>query len=206
MHRLHKLLASAMVALVILISLTGAPAIAESCEQTDILPAINRQLSPQAAAVVAFSQLTHIKVLSAPLQSSGTIYIDQAQGIVWHTEQPLNSYLVISDDGVDPGTGLIESSRMMGLMLRQLITGDFTNLTRIFNLKGCVHEQTWQLQLHPINSLLADRVSELQFTGGQWIHHLILQQPDGNRLEVRFAEPQAVTSLPATITRRLATP
>jgi hypothetical protein len=138
-------------------------------------------------------------VLQAPLVSHGEVFIDADVGVAWYVSSPLSSKVIISDQGIDTGTGLINSSRTIAHLLRGLITGNLSNLQNHFAVTAENHAEGWSLLLIPNEPQLAKRIESLSLQGNHHIHRLTVQQPTGNRIEIVFDTPTPLTELPAAV-------
>jgi hypothetical protein len=149
--------------------------------------------------VATFTQHNHIKVLQAPLVSSGEVFIDARTGVAWYVNQPLQSKLIINDQGIDTGQGLVSSSRTIAQLLRALISGELNTLPVLFTITGEKEGSRWTLQLTPKDPQLARRIESLHLSGANWVAQLEVMQPTGNRIVVVFNEPLALTELPQRV-------
>ena len=152
----------------------------------------------------AFTQHNHIAALQAPLVSAGEVFVDSELGIAWYVREPLASKLIITDHGIDTGTGLLSASRSVAQLLRAVITGDFEGLSNLFSIAAKNDADLWRLDLHPKDAVLESRIESMQLQGSSWIQQLQVIQPGGNRIVITFSEPQPLTTLPARVYEDLA--
>ncbi len=191
--RLRCLLAATCVAL---ITSAGAQ---DKQELETLLAQINDQIDKPMLTVATFTQHNHIKVLQAPLISTGEVFIDARTGVAWYVNQPLQSKLIINDRGIDTGQGLVSSSRTIARLLRALISGELSTLPALFTITGEKEGSQWTLLLTPKDPLLARRIQSLRLSGANSVAQLEVMQPTGNRIVIVFNEPSALTELPTRV-------
>ena len=165
---------------------------------------IDQLLEKPARYKTQFTQSNQVKILQSPLLSSGQVFVDVAQGVLWEILTPLQSTLVINDAGVDTGGGVLGSSRLIGKLLRDLIAGRLGQLELNFHTsasikKPCVEADSWSLVLTPKTVALASRIERFEFHGERWIKHLDIRQTNGNNLSIKFEQPQVLPDLPAEV-------
>ena len=153
-----------------------------------------------------FAQLNHLKALRIPLQSQGTLYVSQNSGLVWQVNTPVSSRVVLTDDGVNLGTGVVSASQMTASLLRSVLIGQFDQLNAQFTLSGCADESGWQIQLLPKETFLQQRIQSIEIQGESSIDRLVVLQSGGNKLEVTFDQPMPVNALPIDIDEALSQP
>ncbi|HEY9034021.1 MAG TPA: outer membrane lipoprotein carrier protein LolA [Pseudomonadales bacterium] len=135
-----------------------------------------------------FVQQKHMAVLAVPLVSQGAFTVVRDHGVIWQTEKPLASRLLINKDGIR-GADIGDSRAMayIGNILHAILSGDLSALEQQFEIAASSSENRWQLQLVPRSSLLKKAIMAIELQGDQHIRQLQLQEAGGDRTDIVFS-------------------
>jgi len=167
----------------------------------------NLVLSTLPIASGSFVQRKYFRVLNHPIESQGVLYFDINIGLLWQTEQPLYSALLLKQHGLftESATGVsqeLKGASAISQVLLNIMSGDREKLTQNFTISNSAVEHC--LSLRPILSQLAKVIDNVQLcqVNSSEINHIVLHEHNGNRTEIELQlTPLAV--LPEAVRARL---
>ena len=139
-----------------------------------------------------FEQKNHIHVLEQPLVSNGTVAVDPDRGVVWQVLSPIESRIEVSDAGLTIDAQSVAQSQLVAALLQALLSGDLGTLDQTFELRACVTDERWTLELLPRAEGFRQRLTGLTITGDDDLKTLEVEQPGGNTLHIEFEPPRAL--------------
>jgi len=151
--------------------------------------------------IAQFTETKELALLSAPLESTGTIYFVPPDRLVRVVTSPGRSRLVVDGDKVrfedDNGRKALDLSASP--MARQLIdsfvvlfNGDEARLKELYVTEFSSDGTTWRLRLLPRSAPLNRMVGSFDLTGaGARIDRMESVEPDGDRTVTLFGETNA---------------
>lgn len=169
------------------------------------LQGIAKQLTAHTPAVLRgqFVQRKTIAGFKKPLVSSGGFVVARERGLIWTTETPFPSELLIKPNQLVSIHGdqkeVLDASREPGLrafnqLIIALLAGDVSALQSQFNV---VHSASsngrWQLQLRPKEAGMALFIQEISLSGGDFVEQVQLQEGSGDSSLIEFSAQQAST-------------
>lgn len=131
------------------------------------------------------------------LESSGKVQIDPQRGIVWYTEKPYSSVLVVGSTSLVQKTGDGKPVRLdmsknriyihIAQAMESIFFGDFSTMQKSFNC-GFVKNSdgTWFIRLSPKEKILSSFISEIVIEGKSQIKSLLLEEASGDSILYRF--------------------
>jgi len=184
---------SLLLSLVLMFS-TAQAANDKSAEQ--VISALN----PVNIASGTFVQRKYFNVLKQPIISQGEIHFEKDLGLLWQTNKPIHSQMLLknsglySDDGINPikkikGAGAVASAMMSTMM------GDTETILQEFEIKStsknhCVNLIPNDVQLSKIiNAIeLCSKTAKLNSNTKQnnILDYVILHEKSGNRTEIQL--------------------
>ena len=144
-----------------------------------------------------FVQRKYFKVLKHPIKSQGKIYFDVNIGLLWQTEQPIYSALLLNKSGLftenDNGDSQeIKGASAISQVLLDIMSGDSNKLTENFIINNNIVEHC--LTLTPKLTQLAKIIDNVQLChidtpeknqqNPNDINQIILHEHSGNRTEI----------------------
>ena len=144
-----------------------------------------------------FVQRKYFKVLKHPIKSQGEIYFDVNIGLLWQTEQPIYSALLLKKSGLftenDNGDSQeIKGASAISQVLLDIMSGDSNKLTENFIINNNIVEHC--LTLTPKLTQLAKIIHNVQLChidtpeknqqNPNDINQIILHEHSGNRTEI----------------------
>ncbi len=172
------------------VALQALPAYA--CEQRGavLLQQISERVQKHRRWTAPFSQRNHIRVLKAPLVSTGRVEVDAESGVVWLIEKPIASRMEVGPQGLTVDGEALRSTQLVAALLRALISGELGVLEQTFEVSGCSDSPRWTADLTPRSAAMQQRITRLALAGSDHVELLTIHQPGGNRLEIELQAPQ----------------
>lgn len=165
------------------------------------LQAINAGLAKPALLQGRFEQKKTLKVLLAPLISTGEFSVVRGQGVVWNLQSPMRSQLVITGEGIQGAdVGHNRAMSHIGKILNQLLSGDLAVLEQQFNVSvERQDEDGWMLNLVPRSVILQKAIASVTLSGQRHIQQLVLNEASGDNTAVRFSALTESETVPESI-------
>lgn len=144
-----------------------------------------------------FQQTRYVSGLSAPLESSGHLFLSRDDGLAWIQVKPFGiSFIFTEDLFVENSPGQLKkvSKRSDKPQIFKLIalfetffSGNYQILSDFFDLEFSFEGgQLWQLILIPKDTRLKKIIKEIHVQGSQLINQVTLYENSGNRAVIRF--------------------
>ena len=172
-------------------------------------------LSTMPIASGSFVQRKYFKVLKHPIKSQGELYFDVSIGLLWQTEQPIYSALLLKKSGLFTENGTGDSQELKGAsaisqVLLNIISGDSEQLAKNFTINASTIDHC--LSLTPKLTQLAKIIDNVQLCHINTpeknqqnlndINHIVLHEHSGNRTEITL-QLTPMTMLPEAVRARL---
>ena len=99
-----------------------------------------------------FTQTKKIPALKKPINSSGYFLYREGQGLLWVSEKPLPSSILVTETGVyelqkDGSFNVMKGGEQMGTLLKAIIFNDWEPLGRYFDASFKGDQQHWCIGL-----------------------------------------------------------
>lgn len=183
-----------LLAAMLLVSL-GAPAQDKAPPAT--LEEVGRLLSRHPCTRGDFVQEKHLPAIRRTLSSSGTFLIAADRGIIWQTEKPYPSIMVVGASHVSQGPAAESLSRLdtgsnrLFLEFSQAISaafsGDVQRIQDSFHVDFSVDGSNWSLQLEPKERAVAQLVSSILLRGSDVLEEVAMTERNGSTITYRFS-------------------
>ncbi|MBR9911161.1 MAG: outer membrane lipoprotein carrier protein LolA [Gammaproteobacteria bacterium] len=137
-----------------------------------------------------FNQLRYISVLKLPLRSSGVFNYQKSEGMVWHTLEPIeNTVKITESQGVFSGGSvkdlqLVASSPLIGQIFLGVLSGNLSKLVELFDVREQPIETGWMLLLTPRASIMSDYIDSIRLSGNEHVEAITLYEGNGDRTEI----------------------
>lgn len=173
------------------------------------------QLSAIPIASGSFIQRKYFKVLKQPIKSQGELYFDVNLGLLWQTNRPLYSALILknnsvyTEDGRNPAKEL-KGANSLSLMLLSILSGDREQVAENFtfargNTEGCTNLTPKLAQLAKLMQAIELCQKNSKVNNGLGLNHIdqiILREHGGNRTEIDV-KLTVMPALPESVRARL---
>ncbi len=155
----------------------------------------------------SFRHAKHLSEMPQPLVSSGEFVFARELGVYWHTREPFDSVLVLSEHGIaqrDEGSQTMTLSaaeqpavRVIADIFLALFTLDVTSLNRSFDLYGRSQGERWIIGMRPRSPAIASVFREATVTGAADVEQVVLTDVRGDRTVIDLTKTQ-YSETPAT--------
>ncbi len=152
----------------------------------DVLQQIQNQLSQAKIASGQFQQEKQLKFLKKPLISSGDFTYQHKVGLVWKTNSPFTSTLLLSETRLISNQIEREIPIGFGRIFASVLGGDIQQLDQDFVINSQLKNHTWDLTLNPKNQALSKAIVMLKLTGDSELRLLEIHEVNGNVARIQF--------------------
>ncbi len=141
---------------------------------------------------VDFTQTKNIQNLSRPLVSKGQIWITPNEQLVWQTQFPIKSTMVMSKDSVriynKYDKALVENNpaiieKISNLFLT-ILSGESEKIKKVFFQKASCNNGQWELELSPKNIELVKIINQILVSGSRTIDSIYYQEKRGDTTKI----------------------
>lgn len=154
----------------------------------EVLAQINKQLAKAPLTQGKFQQEKRLKFLTKPLISNGHFFYHQNQGVIWQTQTPVQSTLIINDAAMLSDQGKQNLPPAFGSVFKALLGGEINTLAQNFIVTAKQQAKSWQLELKPNNAMLQQAISTISISGDTEVREWELQETSGNLTSIQFSE------------------
>ena len=159
-----------------------------------------QRLAQVRSAKVSFVERKHLRILSAPLESSGTLVYTAPGNLEKHTLAPKPESLVLDKDTLTFEDKTRNRRRTLRLQdypvlwifvegLRSTLAGDLQNLNRLYRVALEGSESDWRLTLDPRDAGIQRMVNQIRLTGsGTSIRSIEITEAEGDRSVMTLTE------------------
>ena len=210
-----KFLEQASVATVIFFLLTASFSSTLLAQNSQTTQSQTLALSTLPIASGSFVQRKYFTVLKHPIKSQGELYFDVSIGLLWQTNKPLYSALLLKNNGLFTEKSSGESQELKGAsavsqVLLSIMSGDSDKILENFNVNDSDVEHC--LNLSPTLTQLAKIIKTVQLChldaqsqspeNLKVINHIVLHEHTGNRTEIDV-QLTPIQILPEAVRARL---
>lgn len=164
-----------------------------------------------------FEQTQALKGFSKPLVSKGEFMLSRERGVVWNTQSPFPSTLIVTRERIVAINGKsapqkIDATKEPGLkqvndIVFALLSGDLKALGDKFEVTGDVPASGsahggWKLKLTPRDANLARFLGPVDLSGDRFVDTVHWRSGQGDETSIRFSKQSAATALTADEARR----
>jgi hypothetical protein len=139
-----------------------------------------------------FVQERHLVGIPKPLISTGKIWIWKGRGLIWKTDTPFPSTILITSKGlyqVEDGkkNALIKMTTASGDhtifdTLGNVLAGDFSQGIKGFTLQTLPEKQkVWQIRLLPAYAEIKNFISYISISGKKQLSDIVVSRPNGDQ-------------------------
>ena len=163
-----------------------------------------------------FVQERHLAGLAAPLRSEGTFVLAAGKGLVWHSEQPFDTTVVITPAALVQIVGGQEVQRLPAARapflarlydtLGGALGGDWMALAREFSIERSENERSWTILLKPLRTdeSGAALLQSISIVGKVFVDAAEIRHPNGDWDHLAFFdEVRSSSPIPADEARLL---
>lgn len=189
----------------------GLPVLA----QEDLTSAVSARLSDAPVIRGHFEQTRRLAGFSNPLVSKGDFVVARGRGVLWNTQEPFPSSLLVTPDklvmrGAD---GRVQQQmdanaqpamRVVGESMIAVLRGDLRGLSSRFAVSGkLVGKSGWALTLVPNEAGMKRVFTRIELAGDRFVRDVKIEEAGGDSTVVRMIEPSPASQLSAAEEQRL---
>jgi hypothetical protein len=164
-------------------------------------------LAPGATLDGRFIQDRHLKGLASTLRSEGNFVLAPGKGLVWRTEQPIQSTTVITPAGIRQFINGSEVQRVDAAkvpfishfydMLNGVLMGDWSAMRHDFTVNTKGDRQAWRTVLTPLrpHDPVAGLIASIVISGSKMVDGVEINRANGDSEHMTFLD-QTVSSAP----------
>lgn len=133
-----------------------------------------------------FVQERHLNGFTAPMVSEGRFVVVPSKGLIWYTEKPFETTMIISPQGIrqtvaGEETLRVSSSRFPALktiqdVLEATLTGNWSVLEKRFGVKPHYVDQLWTLEITPNRSGDKLPLKAIQIIGQDFVNQARIER------------------------------
>jgi len=176
----------------------AAPALWAS-ETSPLLREVRERLAQDPVLRGAFEQRKTVKGFRHPLLSSGEFTVSRRRGVLWRTQSPFASALVVTRDRVlarqaDGSVARVLNAseepavRTISETLFGVMAADLALLQQRFQIDGeLAGREGWRLALQPRDAGMARWVGRVELEGDRFLRGVRLQEAGGDTTQIRLA-------------------
>lgn len=152
-----------------------------------------QELARVKASRATFVERRHLAILTAPVESSGTLVYRAPDRLEKHTTAPRPESLVLAGEELTIENRELDQRRTLVLRdyplvrayvesIRSTLAGDLATLTRFYQVALDGSERRWLLTLKPSEPAMLEVVSEIRISGERaWISAIEIVEAGGDR-------------------------
>lgn len=153
-----------------------------------------------------FEQEKYFSIMKQPLKSTGTFTMDRQKGIWWHNNTPIPGDMIINDAGIVQRSvsGTLQryaSSQQPALnlmtdIIRQLVSGDWNQLSKHFEIIATTTEEEWSATLTPKPGSLFDNYARsIELKGQAYVNFIAIYEKSEDKTRITFSQLSSDTQL-----------
>lgn len=166
----------------------------------DVLPAIKARLHTFEALQGKFEQEKQLAKIKKPLKSRGRFVLKRGQGVLWRTDVPIQSVLVMTRDAVRViksdrtvmSISLTEQPglRLMGKIVFAVFAADVEEIRQSFEIVSGQAKagEPWQVTLKPRDAGVAKVIKSISLSGGEYVQTLEIVEQNSDLTRIRFTD------------------
>ena len=180
-----------------MLTLLGMLLISMSIQASPLSEAIAKRVEQSPQLRGEFKQQKKLALLPQPLQSSGEFLYSEQHGLLWHTQQPLDSQIIFTPSGifrsgesVTPGSSanMQHAMRIFSQLFFALIRADLDSLEQLFVIDGKNDAKQWVLNLSPRPGDISRMIKSLQLQGDRQLQQARFVDINGDETTIHFSK------------------
>jgi outer membrane lipoprotein-sorting protein len=178
--------------------------LSHSADDTALLDALSARFSKTPVVSSEFTQTRTLSALTRPVKSSGRLVYARDRGVIWQIDKPYRAMYVIDDEQIveidannsrrAKSTKEAPAVAEVGRVFRSIVSGDRKTLIEYFRVSASGEPSKWELRLTPKDKV-APFLKNVTVRGGQFIDHISLTEPSGDRTDLAFERQRADSAL-----------
>lgn len=177
----------------------AAAAPAAQTRQADALAQIQQRVARVPLLRGQFQQEKQVAGFKNPLRSQGRFVLAREKGVIWTTQAPFASELVLTRDRIvsrqRDGSARIEvdgreqpALRSVNAMMFALVSGDVKALAATFDVQAeSPAGAPWRMTLVPRAKALAQALGSVRLEGDRYVREVEIREANGDRTRLVFS-------------------
>jgi hypothetical protein len=171
------------------------------CSAAAPVAKIQSMLAKPAVLCGRFDQTKHLNGMKKPLLSNGRFCVVNGKGVLWRTLQPFPDTLRLTRDEIvhfqgDRVAMRLDAKqeptvRMINSVLFSLLSGDLSQLDKLFEVDGTVDANTWRVALKAREPALAKAIGAITLEGGAYVKNITISEESGDKTSIVFSAMQS---------------
>lgn len=204
MHLTKLLLTSILWGLSISLSIPVSAQPADQCTLESIAAKLNEQ-----AKLSQFVQTKTVTILKKPLISNGYLLITDNNQVVWQTQEPIKSTLLIGQQSLrqfnkndqpvmSPANNNQKMSQLISSTFMAILAGDFEKLDSHFSVALDCTETRWSIELEASSNDMKPIITNINISGQNHIELLSFTEASGDSTQLVLspsADPNLISQL-----------
>jgi len=159
-----------------------------------------KNIFPKGAMASRYVQTKTIKRFKRSLKSEGMMYLDPDVGILWLSEKPYKSKMLITDDEVSEVVGKKRMEmdtrenatyKSISSSLQSVFTGEFEEIEGTFNVYFLKDGTSWSLGLIPKDGSLRSFIEGIEIKGSKSVESVLMAESSGDSVLYEFTESES---------------
>lgn len=182
---------------VIGLSLLAATAL---CSAAAPIAKIQAMLAKPAVLCGRFDQTKYLSGMKKPLLSNGRFCVVNGKGVLWRALQPFPDTLRLTRDEIvhfqgDRVAMRLDAKqeptvRMINSVLFSLLSGDLSQLDKLFEVDGSADANSWRVALKAREPALAKAIGAISLEGGAYVKNITISEESGDKTNIVFSAMQ----------------
>lgn len=155
-----------------------------------------------------FEQTQHLKLLSKPLQASGSLLLVRGKGLLWTVKSPFQSDIKLIGGHLysNGQSSALPGGEQFANQLMDALAGNIDALKPRFHIQADQQGNQWRLVLTPRDDALARVIRKLTLGGDRSPHYFRIDYPNGDYSLTRLTHIRYPAHLSAAQEQRFAAP
>jgi hypothetical protein len=148
-----------------------------------------------------FDQTKQLNGMKKPLLSNGRFCVVAGKGVLWRTLQPFPDTLRLTKDEIvhyqgDRVAMRLDAKqeptvRMINSVLFSLLSGDLSQLDKLFEVDGTADAKSWRVALKAREPGLAKAIGAISLEGGAYVNSINMNEASGDKTGIVFSAMQS---------------
>jgi hypothetical protein len=148
-----------------------------------------------------FDQTKQLSGMKKPLLSNGRFCVVAGKGVLWRTLQPFPDTLRLTKDEIvhyqgDRVAMRLDAKqeptvRMINSVLFSLLSGDLSQLDKLFEVDGTADAKSWRVALKAREPGLAKAIGAISLEGGAYVNSINMNEASGDKTNIVFSAMQS---------------
>lgn len=149
-----------------------------------------------------FNQVRKMRLLSSPLESSGTFVLSKKNGLQWNQTSPFKSSLIVTSTKIEqqientPPTVITQKQQPVVFSFTHIFlsvfNGDTAAITGYFDIYFSGDTKAWKIALKPTNTLLQKAIVGIEMTGGKYVQTVTINEVKQNQMIMKFTKVKEI--------------